>query len=329
MTDPFDKIKRDPLLPEHHYQEKLALFEEHMVSPKVAQLLVAPEKFPGHKQQLMWGQAGDALRLLIARYSAGEDIVLLKPYAARAFEWFKKYYDEGDVDQLKLWEPDAYQYVMWLLSLAVLFGLDEWVPTIATWISTDPEDGQDVLVSRLFGRLGVSLPGDSLIHEKPYADLLLATETQGEAQQKAMADYLKHWYGGMKGCYWYDRHKRLNAFFFGYWAFEAGLVTLLWNIDDSSYRDMRFYPKDLVDFAREQATAPQGEVHKPHISRKTGERCPYAGRWGVLESPGAFAQERMFKEGDVFPEGIGRDRIEGPVTWIVMSREDGGPTREA
>ena len=327
MNEPFDKIKRDPLLPEHHYREKLDLFEDHLVSPKVIELLAAPEKFPGHKQQLMWGQVGDAFRLLIARYSAGEDIASLKPYAVRAFEWFKKYH-EGDGDQLKLWEPNAYQYVMWLLSLAVLLGLKEWVPTIATWISTNPEDGQDVLVSRLFGRLGISLPGDSLIHEKPYADLLRATETQGEAQRQAVADYLKHWYGGMKDCYWYDRHKRLNAFFFGYWSFEAGLMTLLWNIDDGSYRDMRFYPKDLVDFGREQILAPQGEARKQHISRRTGERCPYAGRWDVLESPGAFVQERMFKVGDEFPKGIGRDRQEGPVTWIVMGREDGGPTRE-
>ncbi|HEV3430817.1 MAG TPA: PoNe immunity protein domain-containing protein [Paraburkholderia sp.] len=328
MNEPFDNVKRDPLLPEHHYREKLELFEDHLVSPKVAQILAAPEKFPGHKQQLMWGQVGDALRLLIARYSAGEDIAFLKPYAVRAFEWFKKYH-EDDGDQLKLWEPDAYQYVMWLLSLAVMLGLNEWVPTIATWISTDSGDGQDVLVSRLFGQFGVSLPGDSLIHEKPYGDLLRATETQGEAQQQAIADYLKRWYGGMKDCYWYDRHKRLNAFFFGYWAFEAGLVTLLWNIDDSGYRDKRFYPKDLVGFAREHGTLTQGDAPKPHISRRTGEQCPHSGRWGVLESPGAFVQECFFKEGDVFPEGIRRDRSEGPVTWIVMGREDGGPTREA
>ena len=49
----------------------------------------------------------------------------------------------------------------------------------------------------------------------------------------------------------------------------------------------------------------------------------------MLESPGAFVQERFFKEGDVFPERIGRNGNEGPVTWIVMSREDGGSTREA
>ncbi|APR34913.1 PoNi-like cognate immunity protein [Paraburkholderia sp. SOS3] len=328
MSEAFDKLRREPLLPEHHYREKLEYKEGRLV--KLEQMLAAPEKFPGHKRGLSWDRGTISLEILIARYSAGEAVASLKDDLTRCMELFKSHYESyPDYGRLRLWEPDAYQYVMWLLSLAVLLGLREWVPVIATWISTESEDGQDVLVSRLFGRLGISLPGDSLIHEKPYADLLRATETQDEAQQQAMADYLKRWYGGMKDCYWYDRHKRLEAGFFGYWAFEAGLVTLLWNIDDRSYRDMRFYPKDLLHFASEQVTVPHDEVQKPHISRKTGERCPYAGRWGVLESPGAFVQERMFKEGDVFPEGIGRERIEGPVTWIVMSREDGGPTREA
>jgi len=326
VNRPFDEVKREPLLPEHYYQETLKFYEEGLIDPEIDAILASPDADSDHKIKLLWSRVGDALKILIVRYSAGESVQSLRDDALKTFEHFKKY-DQFSNDKFKLWEPDAYQYVMWLLSLAALLGLKEWVPTIATWISTDPEDGQDLLVSRLFGQFGISLPGESLVHEKPYAALLRASETQGEAQQQAMTGYLKHWYGGMKDCYWYDRHKRLAAGFFGYWSFEAGLVTLLWNIDDSSYRDMRFYPKDLVDFAREQATAPQGEVQKPHISRRTGERCPHAGRWGVLESPGAFLQEHMFREGDVFPEGIGRDRREGPVTWIVMSREDGGPTR--
>lgn len=103
---------------------------------------------------------------------------------------------------------------------------------------------------------------------------------------------------------------------------------MLWDIDDSTYRDNLVYPKDLVDYARQHQTAVGiTEAAKPHIARRTGERCPYAGRWGVLESPGAFVQERLFKEDDIFPEGIGYDGHEGPVTWIVLMREDGGPTR--
>ncbi|WP_156923649.1 PoNi-like cognate immunity protein [Burkholderia sp. WSM2232] len=328
MNGSFDDLKREVLLPELHYREKIKYKESRLV--RLAQMLSDPEKFPGHKQGLSWDQTTISLEMAIARYSAGDALGSVRPHFIRCLELFKAHYASyPEYARLRLWEPDAYQYVMWLLSLTVLFGLKEWAPTIATWVSTDPEDGQDVLVSRLFGRFGVSLPGESLMHEKPYADLLRATEAQGEAQRSAMADYLKRWYGGMKNCYWYDGHKNLGVFFFGYWAFEAGLVTVLWNIDDSSYRDMRFYPKDLVDFAREQGALSQGEMPKPHISGRTGERCPYAGRWGVLESPGAFVQERMFKEGDVFPEGIGRDGKEGPVTWIVMKREDGGPTRQA
>jgi hypothetical protein len=328
MDQLFDKTRRESLLPESYYRATLAFHEAGLTDPEIDQILASPDRSPEHKGRLSWSRSDDALKIVFLRYSAGEPVGSLKSDARRCFDAFKTHYlAYPKYGRLKLWERDAYQYVMWLLSLAVLLGLKEWVPTIATWISTDADDGQDALVSRLFGQFGISLPGESLVHEKPYADLLRATETHGEAQQKATADYLKHWYGGMKDCYWYDRHKRLDAGFFGYWAFEAGLVTLLWNIDDSSYRDMRFYPKDLVDFAREQATAPRGEVQKPHVSRRTGERCPHTGRWGVLESPGAFLQEHMFREGDVFPEGIGRDRREGPVPWIVMSREDGGPTR--
>ena len=74
-------------------------------------------------------------------------------------------------------------------------------------------------------------------------------------QQQAMRNYLKKWYRGMRNCYWHDRHKaRSDAGFFGYWAFEAGLVTLLWDIDDTPYRDLPYYPKDLVDHARQRPT---------------------------------------------------------------------------
>ncbi len=32
----------------------------------------------------------------------------------------------------------------------------------------------------------------------------------------------------------------------------------------------------------------------------------------------------MFKDGDVFPPAVGRGGQEGPVTWIVLMREDVG-----
>uniref|UniRef100_UPI002AC31AFB PoNe immunity protein domain-containing protein n=1 Tax=Paraburkholderia bannensis TaxID=765414 RepID=UPI002AC31AFB len=167
-----------------------------------------------------------------------------------------------------------------------------------------------------------------LLHPEPYRPLARATVAAPDERPAFVREFVEGWYKGMEPTYWYGAHT--DGLYFGYWCLEAALVTVLWDIDDSSYRDNLVYPKDLVDFARErEASACAADAPKPHISRRTGEQCPYAGRWGVLESPGAFVQERFFKVGDVFPEGIRADRSEGPVTWIVMGREDGGPTREA
>lgn len=329
MTD-FDKTKREPLLVEEPYRNSIAFKERSLIDPEVDAMLADPQHEHDHKVRLSWSRAFKSLELLIQRYSGGDSLDSLRPYAERTMQQFQRHFQTfPDPDErLKLWESDAYQYVMWLLSLAVLLDLREQVPQIASWVSMSEADGQDVLVRCLFDRVSVSMPGESLIHEKPYVALLQATETTGAEQQKAMTKYLKTWYSGMKNCYWHDRHKRrVDAGFFGYWAFEAGLVTLLWNIDDSAYRDMPFYPKDMVDFARQQREKPQREPEKAHISARTGETCPYSGRWAVQESPASFLQERQFKAGETFPSGIGRDGKEGPVTWIVLGREDGGSTR--
>lgn len=59
----------------------------------------------------------------------------------------------------------------------------------------------------------------------------------------------------MKDCYWYNRHKGKFATHFGYWSFESGLVSVLCGLDDSAFRDMLYYPEDLVDYARQSFNA--------------------------------------------------------------------------
>ncbi|WP_234975130.1 PoNe immunity protein domain-containing protein [Variovorax paradoxus] len=68
--------------------------------------------------------------------------------------------------------------------------------------------------------------------------------------------FLDGWYKGLKGCYWHDTHTdQEGSSYFGYWAFEAALVTVLWDIDDQSYRDHLVYPKDLADWVRANQTS--------------------------------------------------------------------------
>ncbi|MGB3465892.1 MAG: PoNe immunity protein domain-containing protein [Cyclobacteriaceae bacterium] len=49
---------------------------------------------------------------------------------------------------------------------------------------------------------------------------------------------------------WVDSHKSKHNTYYGYWCFEAAAVTCIKGLDDSSYRDHPYYPKDLADYYR-------------------------------------------------------------------------------
>jgi hypothetical protein len=68
--------------------------------------------------------------------------------------------------------------------------------------------------------------------------------------QKMIKTYLeKSWYKTYKNQYgWYDSHKLPKEKYAhtGYWAFEIAAIVKIKQLDDSSFRDNVYYPKDLV-----------------------------------------------------------------------------------
>ena len=201
------------------------------------------------------------LDFLILRYSAGDAVQDLYKPCKDMLDDFVRHFSAFPDDPLLYWEQDAYQYLLWLTSLAWCFNLREYIPQIASWYKHNPNKPEDDrLICLLLQRLGDShFPNASpyLAFGKPYRHLLEALEAPDkEAAQTHMESYLKNWYKGMKGCYWHDRHKNAPRVHRGYWCFEAGMVTLLLAWDDSAYRDKQFYPKDLADYARSRMAAP-------------------------------------------------------------------------
>lgn len=339
MSD-FNKSRRQKFLSEKDYVEEedayrygIQLSYESLASDKPVG--------PGADSSLRWAIASKSLQLLLLNYTAGQPIEELKAQLPDVIERFDVYIQhevsprsknppENVADTLEITQLGAYVYVFWLLALSRLLGHPEFIPTVIGWVDKTHKynRGRDGLFENVVQALtGTHVEAPRVVlHAVPYRPLASATVRTPEERPALVKEFVDGWYKGMKPTYWHGAHT--DGLYFGYWCLEAALVTVLWDIDDSSYRDNLVYPKDLVDYARQQqATARSADTPKPHISRKTGERCPHTGRWGVLESPGAFVQERMFREGDTFPDGIGRDGREGPVTWIVMGREDGGPTR--
>ncbi|MDD0977005.1 PoNi-like cognate immunity protein [Pseudomonas fontis] len=310
MTD-FDKIKREPLLDEALYTESVRFKTESFINRTLEDALTGKSESRSYREGRSWDWASAFLELLIQMYSGGVDIEELKPCAKRMFEFFEQHKLNFPEFHLEPWEPDAYQYILWLLSLAVLFDMPERVAAISSLVSDTSEQGRDSLLRQLFARAGAEVHGDKLIHDKPYSELQAAINTSGDEQRQLMGRYLKHWYQNMKSCYWYGRDKRPISGFFGYWAFEAGMVTVLWDIDDTVYRDLPYYPKDLVDYARAKHVADhftQGRlIGAPGMTAKSGEECPCTGVWTCDDWA---VGPQTFSRGITLPTDSGRQ-----VTW--------------
>lgn len=267
-----------------------------------------------------WSVATSTLELLILRYTAGQSIKSLShelPSVVRAFDAFIPFDHPPSYEAhtLTITQHEAYVYVMWLLALCRLLGHSELVPTVLGWLDRNAEfnRGRDGLFEAVVERLtGRKEPVERvLLHPAAYRPLAKATapDTRTQDRPALVKEFLEGWYKNMKPCYWHGTHTDgEGSSYFGYWAFEAALVTVLWGIDDSSYRDHLVYPKDLADWAREhRARASPSDPHyfpsgEASMERKAyvpgGEPCPQAGWWFTLAQSDS---RRYFEKGEVMP----------------------------
>jgi hypothetical protein len=142
---------------------------------------------------------------------------------------------------------DSYPKIIWMTTLMDFLRLRNELG-IAIQNLIESIESRDWLLDYLFY---LKKPqAETLIFPKPYATLKAAVEAQATDPKLASAlvkRYLeKEWYKGHKDAYWYDNHKSKHDTFFGYWSFEAAAVVKIAGIDDSSFRDNEYYPKDLL-----------------------------------------------------------------------------------
>ncbi|WP_409030532.1 PoNe immunity protein domain-containing protein [Janthinobacterium sp. CG_23.3] len=120
-----------------------------------------------------------------------------------------------------------------------------------------------------------------------------------EKRPELMTGYLDDWYHASRREPYHDSHTRGTSFM-GYWAWEAAAITYLLDIDDRSFRDAQFYPKDLVDFARSIQAEPthSGAPVQPdgELRATAGQPCPKTGRWEVLDIP---PQVKSYQQGEL------------------------------
>ncbi|MCX2682103.1 DUF1911 domain-containing protein [Galbibacter sp. EGI 63066] len=212
------------------------------------------------------------INTLSAKYSAGYPIENLKDDLLKAIELtYESWVD--DAWKIKTGKPTgsvilnqygfgAYDQMLWMLSLGLLLNINEADFTKLVEV-IDRDSVKDFLFEFI---IRAKLKDRQPIIEESYREFFgipkvfeklrkAITETDNAKAENLIKEFTtKDWYKNHKDAGWYDSHKpnrRGEVIYFGYWSFETAAVVAIMDLDDSSFRDCQYYPKDLVDYFRE------------------------------------------------------------------------------
>lgn len=255
----FDERRRQQFITESFYTEL------HAFKGKALEDLHAELKEPAlgdEDRSLLWQSiCSYSFSRWVMQYTAGEPTEPLRTELEKVIAAHERWQEAlaafeqiPQIAPLGLDRIAEYQRCMQLIGLCFLLHRRDLLPRIAR-LEDPGYAGSDALYEDL---LDYELPNrlnvDKLYHGQPYTPLVQAMYRESDAESLAdLKAYCLAWYPAMKRVPWHDSHLRItdtDGDYFGYWAFEAGAVAYLLDLDDSSI-DHMVYPKDLVKFARE------------------------------------------------------------------------------
>ena len=277
-------------------------------------------------------RATDSVNFLHVQYAAGQSVAELVSYLEPVISHWEHYavfherYHSNDAGGRLLAHmtlgDDDYWHAIRLTSWSILLGRSSELPRLCRlWdYANQPLDG---LLERMVAPFvpGRSNPPDECTRHLPYFKLLKVFSAAPEDRPVLMAQYMDDWYEASRREPYYRSHtKGRDHNFLGYWSFEAAAVSVLLDIDDSSYRDHEFYPKDMADFGRAHRQDPVADAGDAsggiRLRCEAGQPCPREGEW---ETPAQANSRRNFKQGEVMPS-VGGDY--GQTIWQWVGESD-------
>ena len=206
--------------------ERVAKFSEKLKNADVKQERILPVKTKIHDLKL---------GILVAQYSQGETISKLRDQFIRLVNEWKD-----------VWQPDFYNKNLKMISLSVLFRIDDFYAAIIRELFKQ-SDIKDWLFDYLINSFGSKqmLENEELLFPESFSTLknLVIKENKIELLNKYLT---AEWYNEDCGCY--EAHKSKQKIYYGYWAFEAGAIAKILKLDDTELKDVPYYPYDLVHY---------------------------------------------------------------------------------
>jgi hypothetical protein len=297
----FPTSRREPILDFAYYIEEAE--DLYDVIPIAVERLNDAEwikqQSPAALARLTRGRLKDTVDLITLSYSAGVDIQELHDFFPAVVGYFEEFFlyelasnhanaeNQGDTPAIYI-QMNEFTYANRILCFAVLLGCPQYISRIMEIVNYNNPvlDGMLERIAGVYGQRTSPLPEECTRH-LPYFKTLAIFDAAPEKRPVLMRDYLLDWYHASRRESYHDAHAR-GVPFQGYWSWEAGAITVALDIDDATYRDLAFYPRDMVDYARAQGKPGASDKGTEAMSRlriKAGEPCPIEGTWESIGIP--------------------------------------------
>lgn len=163
-------------------------------------------------------------------------------------------------------DVEHYLKTLHLIALCYLLQREDLLPRLLDVILANAEDGlePDSTIEDFFYYRFKDRPDPDYVQMNDHVVLISdAIREKDKAEKLAILNaYLKDWYHEMVGMSDLEYQSHLDPEqngYCGYWAFEAAAIAYLDDLDDTELRQSPYYPKDMVDWAREQKRKREGK----------------------------------------------------------------------
>lgn len=229
--------------------------------------LKVPPVVSQYEAQYVWNYTLDHPRQTLTQYARGDAIRdLYNPFPKVLDAWELSNREAEAICQreglktCRAWTFDLrnlqyYQWCLWLVSLGLLFEIDE-----AQWqrlLVLVGGEGEDAVLD---GLIATRTPGRKqaakVLHRKPYGRLWKTIKAPAAEQPGLLRAFVEHWYAELKrdddtAIWWYDYgDPEVNPLdkgsYFGRWCVEAAATAKVLGIDDGQCLGHEHYPGDLL-----------------------------------------------------------------------------------
>ena len=242
---------RDKLRDTSYYDEQMN-FIDNAIKKRINKLKTVDKFTDEVKMKQSFRIVDYSIELLHQKYSRGDDLAEFKPLLNKVIEyrqWQKDYADalpENEqverIDWEELYEDDMRRTLIWLAFAYCLNMGQEYYQQVLELIANQ---GQDGLLDNIAVAMGDTTRevAQSTLFKKRFGKLYKVVLADPEQRPSLVKEYLNAWYKAEGSP---DYHLMDTDAYIGYWCWGAALVVKLYNIDDSSFIDHEYYPKDLV-----------------------------------------------------------------------------------